>query len=511
MSGLLPAFVVIPLITAFLLPLFGKKGKDAATVLANIVAILLLVLAIFVVATGRSGIYQVGKWSIPLGINLVLDGLSSLMLLVIGVVTAASMLFSARYMEQYTAKAKYLSLFLLMVAGMNGVVLSGDIFNLFVFLEIASLASYALVGFGCEHEELEASFKYMVLGSIGSVFILFGVALVYGNTGTLNMAYISKAIQEAGTNAGLSFALALFIVGFGLKAALVPFHAWLPDAHSSAPAPISAMLSGLIIKTLGVYALTRMVFNVFGVSVSIGWLLVGLGILSMVAGAFLAIGQWDIKRLMAYSSISQIGYVILGIGLGAVLIAREANPFWIYLALLGGLFHLFNHAIYKSLLFLTSGSVEMATGTRQLKQMGGLAERLPYTRATCMIASASIVGIPPFSGFWSKLILVVAAVQAHLYWIAAIIVFVSLCTLIMYLKVQRYVFLGELPENLQQAKENKGSMVVAMVVLACLCILIGLVVLVPGLNKVLLQNVLQPAVDVLTNGFQYSADVIGMK
>jgi multicomponent Na+:H+ antiporter subunit D len=296
-----------------------------------------------------------------------------------------------------------------------------------------------------------------------------------------------------------------------LKTAIVPFHAWLPDAHSSAPAPISAMLSGLIIKTLGVYALVRMVFNVFGVSVSIGWLLVGLGLLSMVAGAFLAIGQWDIKRLMAYSSISQIGYVILGIGLGAVLIAREANPFWIYLALLGGLFHLLNHAVYKSLLFLTSGSMEMATGTRQLRQMGGLAERLPYTRATCTVASASIVGIPPFSGFWSKLILVVAAVQAQFYWIAAIIVFVSLCTLIMYLKVQRYAFLGELPENLQQAKESKGSMIVAMVVLACLCVLIGLVVLVPGLNKVLLQNVLQPAVDVLTNGLQYSADVIGMK
>ena len=507
MSGLLPAFVVIPLITAFVLPLFGKKGKDVATVLANAVTILLLVLAIVVIATGRSGIYQVGRWPIPLGINLVLDGLSSLMLLVIGVVAAASMLFSARYMERYTAKAKYLSLFLLMVAGMNGVVLSGDIFNLFVFLEIASLASYALVGFGCEHEELEAAFKYMVLGSIGSVFILFGVALVYGNTGTLNMAYISKAIQEAGTNTGLSFALALFIVGFGLKTALVPFHAWLPDAHSSAPAPISAMLSGLIIKTLGVYALARLVFNVFGVSISIGWLLVGLGLLSMIAGAFLAIGQWDIKRLMAYSSISQIGYVILGIGLGAVLIAKQAEPFWIYLALLGGLFHLVNHAVYKSLLFLTSGSVEMATGTRQLREMGGLAERLPYTRATCTVASASIVGIPPFSGFWSKLILVVAAVQAHLYWIAAIIVFVSLCTLIMYLKVQRYVFLGELPEKLQQVKENKGSMLVAMVFLACLCVLMGLLVLLPGLKS----HVLEPAVQVLTDGVKYSSDIIGMK
>jgi len=297
----------------------------------------------------------------------------------------------------------------------------------------------------------------------------------------------------------------LFITGFGLKAALVPFHAWLPDAHPSAPAPISAMLSGILIKTLGVYALARVVFNVFGISIPTGWLLVALGILSMVAGAFLAIGQWDIKRLMAYSSISQIGYVILGIGLGGLIIAKEANLAWASLAILGGLFHLVNHAVYKSLLFLTSGSVQMSTGTRQLKEMGGLAEKMPVTRATCTIASASIAGIPPFSGFWSKLVLVIAAIQAHFYWIAAIIVFVSLCTLIMYLKVQRYAFLGELPENLRQTKENKGSMLVAMVFLACLCVLMGLL-LVPALRS----GILEPAVKVLTDGALYSVNVLGM-
>ena len=497
MTRLLPAFVAIPLVMAFVLPVFGKKGKSAATVLANLATMVLLVLAI--ASIGKSGVYEVGNWSIRVGIVMVLDGLSSLMLVAVNVVSAAAMLFSSRYMEQYTAKSKYLSLFMLMVAAMNGLVLAGDLFNLFVFLEIASLASYALVGFGCEHEELEASFKYMVLGSVSSSLILFAIALVYGNTAYLNMACISKAIQTSGLNAGLTFALALFIVGFGLKAALVPFHAWLPDAHPSAPAPISAMLSGLIIKTLGVYALTRVLFNIFGVSVSVGWLLVALGLSSMIAGAFLGIGQWDFKRLLAYSSISQIGYVVLGIGLGATLIAEKANPAWASLAILGGLFHLVNHAVYKSLLFLTSGSVEMSTGTRQLREMGGLAQRMPVTRATCTVASASIVGIPPFSGFWSKLILVIAAVQAGFYWIAAIIVFVSLCTLIMYLKVQRYAFLGELPENLQQVKENKGSMLAAMVFLACLCVLMGLLVIVPSLR----ESILDPAVKVLTSGPDY--------
>jgi len=508
MSVPLPAFIAIPLVTAFLLPIFGNKGKSFATALANLAVISLLVLAICCI--GRYDVYEVGKWSIPLGINLVLDGLSSLLLLAISVISTAAMLFSIRYMERYTAKAKFFSLFLLMVAGMNGLVLSGDIFNMFVFLEIASLASYALVGFGCEHEELEASFKYMVLGSIGSIFVLFGIALVYGNTGTLNMAYISKAIQDSGLNAGLAFALALFVTGFSLKAALVPFHAWLPDAHPSAPAPISAMLSGILIKTLGIYALMRVIFNVFGISISLGWLLVVLGLLSMVSGAFLAIGQWDFKRLLAYSSISQAGYCVLGIGLGGLIIARAGSNItttelaWASLAFLGGLFHLVNHAVYKALLFLTSGSVEMATGTRQMKQMGGLAERMPVTRTTCTVASAAIVGIPPFSGFWSKLILVWAAIQAHYIWVAAIIVFVSLCTLIMYLKVQRYVFLGELPENLQEIKENRFSMLVPMVALACLCLLMGLLVLVPDLK----QSILDPAVKVLTDGLAYSSSII---
>jgi multicomponent Na+:H+ antiporter subunit D len=502
MSVPLPLFVAIPLVAAFVLPVLGKGLKPLATLLANLVTICLLVLALL--SIGDSGVYEVGSWSIPLGINLVLDGLSSLLLLAISVVGAAAMLFSTRYMEQYTAKPKYLSLFLLMVAGMNGVVLSGDIFNLYVFLEIASIASYALVGFGCEHEELEASFKYMVLGSIASTFVLFGIGMVYANTGSLNMAYISRAIQATGINAGLAFALSLFIAGFGLKAALVPFHAWLPDAHPSAPAPISAMLSGVLIKALGVYALARLVFNVFGVSVPVGWVLVSLGLASMVAGGFLALGQWDFKRLLAYSSISQIGYVVLGIGVGAVLLAQGANVAWASLAILGGLFHLVNHSVYKSLLFLTSGSVEMATGTRQMREMGGLAAKMPLTRAACAIGSASIAGVPPFPGFWSKLILVIAAVQAQLYWVALAIVVVSVCTLIMYLKVHRYIFLGELPERLNAVRENKGWMGAAMLGLTCVCALMGLLVLVPSLRL----GILDPAVSVLTEGLAYSTRLI---
>jgi multicomponent Na+:H+ antiporter subunit D len=186
-----------------------------------------------------------------------------------------------------------------------------------------------------------------------------------------------------------------------------------------------------------------------------------------------------------------MGYVILGIGIGALILARGGNAAWASMAILGGLFHLVNHAVFKSLLFLTSGSVEMATGTRHLKQLGGLAEKLPFTRTACTIASASIAGIPPFNGFWSKLILVIAAAQARLWALAVVTVIVSLVTLISFLKVQRYVFLGELPENLQQTKES-------------LCMLMGLL-LIPSLRG----NILTPAVKVLTDGLQYSANIIG--
>src|SRR4030042_63666 len=498
----LPLFIALPLVTAFLLPLFGIKGRNFASFFAVLTMAVLLVCSIF--SFGRFEVYSVGRWSIPLGINLVLDGISALMLLTISIISFAAVLFSNRYMEQYTAKSKYLSLFMLMVVGMNGVVLAGDIFNLFVFLEIASIASYALVGFGCEHEELEAAFKYMALGNVASLFVLFAIGLVYANTGVLNMAFIAKHVQTAGINAGLRFAFALFVAGFGLKAALVPFHAWVPDAHPSAPAPISAMLSGILIKALGVYALARVAFNVLGISTQISYVFITLGLLSMVIGVFLAVGQWDFKRLLAYHSISQMGYVMLGIGMAALILSKNGNPAWASLAILGGLFHLVNHAVFKSLLFLTSGSVEMATGTRYLKELGGLADRMPITRATCTVASASIAGVPPFNGFWSKLILVVAAVQAGFWWIAAVTVMVSLVTLISFLKVQRYVFLGELPENLRHVKENKHSMLVAMIFLACLCVLMGLLVIVPSLRT----GVLEPAVKVLTDGLLYSANLI---
>jgi multicomponent Na+:H+ antiporter subunit D len=498
---LLPLLIAIPLGAAFLIPLIARKVRVLADIFGNLATLAILVIAVLLFRV--RGVYGIGGWAPPLGISWVLDGLSNLMVVIIGLVSFAATVFSTQYMEQYTAKYKYYALVLLMVAGMNGVALTGDMFNLFVFLEVASVSSYALVAFGGRHEELEAAFKYLVLASVGSTLILFGIAFLYGATGYLNMAAIADAVSSAMRSGQPSLLLVLaavfFVVGFGVKAALVPFHPWLPDAHPSAPAPISAMLSGVLIKALGIYALARVFFNVLGMTPLLGWILIVVGALSMVVGVFLAVGQWDFKRLLAYHSISQMGYVILGIGLGGYVLAIGGNRQAAILAILGGVFHLANHSVFKSLLFLCSGSIEYRTGTRQLKEMGGLREKMPLTRATCTVASLSIAGVPPFNGFWSKLIIVIAAFQAGFPWLAAITILVSFVTLLSFIKVLRYAFLGKLPDALKQVRESPALMALSLVILAVFCTGMGLL-LVPGLRQIILD----PAVGALAQGVEYA-------
>ncbi|MFC1453039.1 complex I subunit 5 family protein [Verrucomicrobiota bacterium] len=467
MNSMIPLFTAVPLAVAFVIPMVSRKTRWAPDVLGNLTMLVLCVMSFRTI--GHEALYSMGKWPTPLGIDLRLDGLSSLMLIAVNLIGLTATIFSVQYMERYTSKLRYYSLFLFMVAGMNGVVLTGDMFNLYVFMEIAAIASYSLVAFGCEHDELEASFKYAVLGSVASAFILVGIGILYGLTGTLNMAHVATRLAEGEFGKPLSLAVGLFVCGFGLKAALVPFHAWLPDAHPSAPAPVSAMLSGVVIKALGIYVIARLVFNVFGADEALTarllYLIRLLGATSMVIGVFLAIGQWDMKRLFAYHSISQIGYVAIGIGLGTPL------------GIVGGLFHMVNHSVFKSLLFLNAGAVEYATETRDLKRLGGLAGKMPVTANTSLVASLSIAGIPPFNGFWSKLIIVLACVASGHYLLALAAVFVSLMTLASFLKVQKYAFFESIKAGLAHTVEVPFLMRTAMLILAVLCAVMSLLVL----------------------------------
>lgn len=490
----IPLFTIIPLACAFLIALAGKKIKGLPGFLSSMGIFTLAGLSVsslFWFNESKVLVYKVGGWLPPVGIALVLDGLSAFMLVTVNIVAFLIVVFSLDYMRRFTAQGKFYTLFMLMVAGMNGVIISGDMFNLFVFLEIAAISSYSLVAFGIEQEELEASFKYIVMGEMASLFILLGIALLYSKTSTLNMADMGRVLSLQQGGKLLPFVSVLFLAGFGIKSAMMPFHAWLPDAHPSAPAPISAMLSGVLIKSLGVYALCRIFYNVLGINPAISSTLMFLGVLSMVLGVLLAVGQWDFKRLLAYHSISQIGYIMLGIGLGTPL------------GILGGLFHLFNHSVFKSLLFLNSGAVEYATGTRDLRGMSGLSAKMPWTASTNMIAAMSISGIPPFNGFWSKLLIITAAVQAGKLGYAFWAVLASILTLASFMKLSKYAFFGALKETLKQVKEAPVFMKLAMVPLAVICLAGGMFFFSP-FKELLLQK----AVDVLLQGKDYAAVVL---
>lgn len=493
---MLPIFVIIPLGAAFLIPIAYKIRQNLAGLLANLAGGALLLFSLQSIFWLKSGtkIYYVGGWRPPFGICMVLDGLTVLMLLVVNLIGFISLVYSIAYIKRYSAPNLYYTLFSLLLAGLNGVVISGDLFNLFVFLEITSIASYALVAFGAEAEELEAAFKYLVLGSVASTLILFAIGMLLGNVSTLNMADISRSLDMSVSRNLILYCIALFIMGFGLKVALIPFHAWLPDAHPAAPAPMSAMLSGVVIKTIGVYALIRVIFNIVGFNTAaISPIFVWLGIISMGIGVLLAIGQWDFKRLLAYHSISQIGYVIFGIGLGTPL------------GIAGGLFHLFNHSLFKSLLFLNSGAVDYATGTRRLDKLYGLSRSMPITGNTSLIASLSIAGIPPFCGFWSKLMIIIAAFQANHIIGGTVCILVSMVTLASFLKVQKYAFTRK-PEagEATDIKEVPVSMIISMVSLALLCLAVGLLFL-PVLNFII-----KPAAAVLLEGTDYARLILGI-
>jgi multicomponent Na+:H+ antiporter subunit D len=430
-----------------------------------------------------------------LGIEMVCDGLTKLMLITINLVALVSIIFAGPYLKRYTKTWLFHALFLLMTGAMNAVVLAGDLFNLFVFIEVAAISSYALVGFGCESEELEAAFKYLVLGAVGSAFILLGVTILYSLTGHLNMAMVSQVLadQVGSTSPAALLAAAALLGGLALKAAMVPFHAWLPDAHPSAPAPISAMLSGVLIKAAGVYVLARLVFNILGPAEEYATVLIVLGAASMVIGVFLAVGQWDFKRLLAYHSISQMGYVVLAIGVAAEVAARGGSREVALMCLFGGLFHMFNHAAFKSLLFLSSGSIEHQAGTRQLKEMGGLARRMKVTSFCCRVGALSIAGVPPFNGFFSKLIIIIALAAAGHPVLSALAALVALMTLLSFVKVQRYALEGEPGEKVKTATEAPVLMCAGLVILAVVCILAG-VAAIP-----LYDHIFMPAGEALIN------------
>jgi multicomponent Na+:H+ antiporter subunit D len=491
----IPMYFAIPLISAFIIPIIGKIFKPLVWIWTLVVSFLLFLLGLYGVAFVQRvpmAVYAMGKWAPPLGIVMAFDSLSAFMVLTISIIIFVVSLFSLRYIAHYTGEWKFYTLLMLMTAGMMGISITGDLFNMFVFLEIAAISSYALVAFGVGPEELEASIKYMVMGEIGGLTFLLAIALIYAKTSTLNLADVANALQMVRGSTFFWTVLALLLMAFSIKAALVPFHSWLPDAHPSAPAPISCLLSAVFIKVLGIYTTARLVFNVFGLTRATEPIffdvLIGLGLLSISFAGLTALRQKDYKRLLGFSSVSQIGYIMIGFGVGN------------YYGIAGALFFILAHALAKGLLFLTSGAVVHATGTRDLDKLAGLGERMQTTAWSWRFGFSSLAGIPPLAGFFAKLFIIIGAVQAGFLWIAIVAILLSVLTLAYLLRIETKAYMKQ---GKSEARTAPFTMRIAMVFLVIVLVLSGI------FFQQIESYLIEPAAQALLRGLEYSNMVFG--
>ncbi len=394
------------------------------------------------------------------------DGLSLFMLVMIGLLFPLVFVYSLPYVRRNFFRY-YFVLFLTLI-GMLGTVLAKDLLSFYVFLEIMTVGVYFLIIDNKKKESFPAGFKYILMMFAGGIFILLAALMLYNLTGTFELAAIAR---EAPFFPGTTLMLisTLFVIGCLVQIGAVPFHIWLPDAHPIAPSPISALLSGLAIK-VGAYGIIRMIFTLQILDSS----LIVIGVLSMLFGVALALRQTNVKRLLAYHSISQMGYVLFGIGLGSGL------------GLAGGLFHILNHAIFKLLLFLCMGAVIYATGERELGRLGGLGRRMPLTLVAFGVAALAISGMPPLNGFASKALLS-AAVSNNL-WLKLAVILTAAGTFASFFKLYRHAFWGELPEKLERTREVPLLMSLPMLVLAAACLAVGL------FSSQLLRDLVSPAI-----------------
>jgi multicomponent Na+:H+ antiporter subunit D len=413
-----------------------------------------------------------------LDLHLRAGQLSLVMLVAIGMVVFAAALVAHRTFRDERQRSHFASLLMIAMIGMNGAVLATDLFSLYVFIEIVSVASFVLIAFNRDQRGLEGAFKYIVLSAIATMLMVSAAALLMMLAGSTDFAQVSAALTADRGTAMARVAIAAFLCGLFIKSGLAPFHGWVIGAYSAAPAPVSVLLAGIGTKAAGVYALLRLGATVFPHSDALNQVLLLVGTVSIVVGALAALGQKDVKKLLAWSSVSQIGYIVLGLGCGTPL------------GMAGAVFHLFNHAGFKSLLFVNAAAVEAQTGRTNMQRLGGLGARMPVTGLTSIIGVLSTAGVPPLSGFWSKLFIIVALWQAGAYAYASIAILFSVVTLAYLLLFQRKVFFGPAAEDLCGVREGPREMVVAAVVLAAVAVAVGL--LYP-----LIAGVLLPASGVL--------------
>ena len=439
----------------------GEKLREAAAVVmsaASVVAVYMLYLMLKATPDGILVFYL--QAAPPLGACFEIDMFGIFMAFSVTLLTFFATLYSVRYMEHDTRLTEFYTLLAAMTVGMIGVAFAGDFFTLFVFWELMCIASYVLVAFRKDTwGPIEAGFKYIVMSALGASIIFLAMAFLYGMAGTVNFAHLSKALHGQPLNLWLYMVFGLLVIGFGIKSAIVPMHTWLPDAHPEAPTPISAMLSGMLIET-GLYGLCRVLFLIYEPP-SFSMTIAVLSVVTMCIANLLALLQQDIKRLLAYSSIAQIGYMLVGLSAGSTY------------GMLGFATHVFNHSLMKGLAFLSSGSLIHMTGTRDIDEMKGVGRMMPVTTLTLFIALLGLGGIPATNGFVSKFILFSSALGAGMWWLALLGVLNSAFSMAYYLRVLKTLVSKTEDEGLK-VREAPLLMVGVTVVMAALIIFFGI-------------------------------------
>lgn len=474
-----PVIAVMGLfLTAFLVEIFGNNKfiRNALTFLSLLGALVLMIMLVKpVMYDGEIISYWMGNWEpvsgYAIGIGYEVDSLGLFFALLSSLAFFLAAIYSFKDMEKDEHLGHFYTLFLMLAASVLGMVLTGDIFNMFVMIEIMTFAAVALTAFHNEKRgALESALKYLIIGSIGSSLVLVGIALLYSSCRTLNMAQIATIIGASSFNPTTIFAFAMLFAGMGIKAFMFPFHTPLADAHSVAPSAVSMVLSGVITKA-GIYGLIRVIYTVFVAmnTEAVSILVCSFGTVTMFIGVTMALAQHDFKRLLAFHSISQIGYIITAVGLGTTF------------GLTAGLFHALNHTLFKGLLFLAAGAVLYATGSTSLDKLGGISKKMPKTTICFLIGAFSISGLPPFNGFASKWFIYQAiyekAIETNNFFYVVVCVIaavVSVMTLASFIKVAHSVFFGQVTETTKDAKEVPFLMRLPMWILSILCTLVGI-------------------------------------
>ncbi|MGA2071737.1 MAG: proton-conducting transporter membrane subunit [Sedimentisphaerales bacterium] len=455
---MLSPLLLLPLLAIMILNLPIRSLTQKLAVLVGVGLSLWQIVAVVMLAMGHESADAWGKF-FTLGLSC--DNLTLVLLMSIGIVTLTTILVGWQTIGGDKQRFGFMNLVLVAMIGMNGTVMLTDLFSLYIFIEVTAVASFILIAFQRDTNALEGAFKYIILSATATIMMLLSISIMLLVVGDTSFAAAGSAVRQSQGNPLVMVAIGIFICGLLIKGGVVPFHGWLPAAYSAAPAAASVLLAGIATKTSGIYALIRLTTSVFANNESVNHILLLAGAISILVGAFAAIGQSDFKRMLAYSSISQVGYIILALGCGT------------NLAIIGAVFHLFNHSIFKSLLFVNSAAVETQSGTTDMNKLGGLGSKMPVTNATSLIAFLSTAGVPPLAGFWSKLIIVIALWQNGLHTYATIAVLASVLTLAYLLLMQRRVFFGKLAEGLGNVKEAGLGITVAASMLAAITVGVG--------------------------------------